>query len=87
MTPIEGLMVVTLIVAILSMTLSVIALWPKWKESLAMVRDGVLWIALIALVIGVATAALKRDRANQKAAIYKGASSNTNHESDREMHY
>jgi hypothetical protein len=55
MTPIEGLTVATLIMAILSMLLSSIAIWPQLKHGLVVVRDAVLWMALIVIALAVAT--------------------------------
>jgi uncharacterized membrane protein YfcA len=85
MTPSEGLTVVTLVVAIISMMLSVIALWPHWKDSMAVVRDGVLWIALIAVVIGVVTGAFKRNQTSPGQSMKTRTSLEENAGQLREM--
>lgn len=55
MTATEGLTVVTLVVALISMLLSCMALWPQWKDSLAVVRDTVLWMAVVVVLVAAAT--------------------------------
>ena len=49
----QPLSVIALIVAIVSMVLSSIALWPQWKHGLGVVRDLVLWAALAFVVVMV----------------------------------
>lgn len=56
----EGLTIVTLVMAIISMALSSLALWPQWKDSLAVIRDVVLWMALVIFLVAVATLGWKR---------------------------
>lgn len=53
----DSLMIATLIMSIVSMILSCMALWPQCKDGLVVVRDRVLWIALVAVVVGGATLA------------------------------
>jgi uncharacterized membrane protein YdbT with pleckstrin-like domain len=59
-TATEGLTIATLIVALISMVLSCMALWPQWKDKVAKVRDMVLWMALVAVVVAVVTMAWNR---------------------------
>ena len=56
----DGLTIVTLVMAIISMSLSCMALWPQWKDSLAMVRDVVLWMAMVAVLVAVVTVSWNR---------------------------
>ncbi len=51
----DGLTIVTLVVASISMLLSCLALWPQWRHALAFLRDIILWAALLFLVVGAAT--------------------------------
>lgn len=55
MTMSDGLTLVTLIVATISMLLSCIALWPQSKQTLSFVRDIVLWMVLVFVFVGLAT--------------------------------
>jgi hypothetical protein len=55
MTMSDGLTLVTLIVATISMLLSCIALWPQSKQMLSFVRDVVLWMVLVFIFVGAAT--------------------------------
>ena len=50
--PPETVAILALGVAALSLTMSCVALWPQLKNGFAILRDGVLWIALIAVVSG-----------------------------------
>ena len=59
-TATEGLTIVTMIVAIISMSLSCMALWPQWKDKVAKARDMVLWMALVAVVVAAVTMAWNR---------------------------
>jgi len=78
MTPTDGLTIVTLVMAIISMILSSIALWPHWKDSLAVVRDGVLWIALILIVVFVVSGALKRQPKGQGSRSHASSHGSVN---------
>jgi len=49
----QGLSIVALTTSILSMLLSMVALWPHWRERLAVIRDVVLWVALAIVVAGL----------------------------------
>ena len=52
----QTLMIATLIISIISMLMSMIALWPQWREQFAVLRDFVLWGALVvvaAIVLNV----------------------------------
>ena len=51
----ESLNLATLIVALMSMTLSCMALWPQCRDGVALIRDAILWAALIAVVVGATT--------------------------------
>lgn len=55
MTISDGLTLVTLIVATISMLLSCIALWPQSKKVLSFARDVVLWMVAVFVFVGVAT--------------------------------
>jgi hypothetical protein len=48
----QTLTLAALATSIISMLLSMIALWPQWKDQLAVLRDFVLWTALAVFVIG-----------------------------------
>ena len=54
-TVMEGLTIITLIMASISMLLSSMALWPQWKSSLAALRDAVLWMALVFVIVVAVT--------------------------------
>jgi hypothetical protein len=43
----QTLTMATLAIAIVSMLMSMIALWPQWREQFAVLRDFVLWGALV----------------------------------------
>lgn len=49
----QTLTLAVLATSIVSMLLSMIALWPQWKDQLAVLRDFVLWTALAVFVIGL----------------------------------
>ena len=55
MTLSDGLTLVTLVVATISMLLSCIALWPQSRQMLSFVRDVVLWLVLVFVFVAVAT--------------------------------
>ena len=59
-TATEGLTIATMVMAMISMILSCMALWPQWKDKVAKVRDMVLWMALVAVLVAVATVAWNR---------------------------
>jgi hypothetical protein len=56
----QPLTVIALIAAIVSMVLSSIALWPQWKHGLSVVRDLVLWAALVFVVVMVLNVRTRR---------------------------
>jgi large-conductance mechanosensitive channel len=56
----QPLTVIALLAAIVSMVLSSIALWPQWKHGLSVVRDFVLWAALVFVVVIVLNAQARR---------------------------
>ncbi len=51
----DGLTIVTLVVASISMILSSIALWPRSREALSFVRDVTLWVIFLFVFVGAAT--------------------------------
>ncbi len=53
MLSLESLACLALVMSVISMVLSSIALWPQWKTGISVVRDFVLWAALIFVVVGV----------------------------------
>ena len=63
----DGLTIVTLIVASFSMLLSSLALWPQWRHALAFLRDIVLWVTLVAIVVGAATMGWRHYRVSNRA--------------------
>ena len=65
----EGLTIATMIMAIISMVLSCMALWPQWKDKVAKVRDMVLWMALVAVVVAVVTMAWNRYAAQSFGSV------------------
>jgi MFS superfamily sulfate permease-like transporter len=72
----DWLNVVTLVVAIVSMVLSSMALWPQWKSSLVKLRDGVLWFALIFVIVAIATIGWSRF-SQRRAGVPHGAFPNS----------
>ena len=73
----QPLTVIALIAAIVSMVLSSIALWPKWKHGLAVVRDVVLWVALaffvVLLINGRARRAAETDASHTSQSVFQNA--------------
>ena len=63
----NGLTIVTLIVAAISMLLSSLALWPQWRHALAFLRDIVLWMTLMFIVVGAATMGWRYYRVSNRA--------------------
>ena len=51
----DGLTLITLAVATISMVLSCVALWPQSRQMLSFVRDVVLWLVLVFVFVAVAT--------------------------------
>lgn len=62
----DGLTIVTLIVASISMLLSSLALWPQWRNALAFLRDIVLWLILVFIVVGAATMGWRHYRVSNR---------------------
>lgn len=58
----EGLTLATLVLAIISMTMSIMVLWPQCRHGMAAVRDVVLWMALVFVVVGALTVGWRRVR-------------------------
>ena len=52
MLSLESLACLALVMSVISMVLSSIALWPQWKNGISVLRDIVLWAALIFVVVG-----------------------------------
>lgn len=50
----SNLVILALVMSALSLMLSSVSAWPSWKDSLATVRDAILWIALIFVLVGIA---------------------------------
>ena len=63
----DGLTIVTLIVASISMLLSSLALWPQWRHALAFLRDIALWVTLVFVVVGAATMGWRYLRVSNRA--------------------
>jgi hypothetical protein len=59
-TTTEVLTIATLVMAIFSMLLSSMALWPQLKDKLASLRDTVLWMAMVAILVAAVTMGWKR---------------------------
>ena len=55
-----SLTIVALAIACLSMLLSLVALWPQWKDQFAAARDVILWAALAVVVVAVVKSGLTR---------------------------
>jgi hypothetical protein len=53
-------MIATFIMSIVSAVLSCMALWPQCKQGLVVARDGFLWFALVATIVGLATLAWRQ---------------------------
>lgn len=49
-----GLNIVTLVMCVLTLTMATAALMPHLKQAIVMLRDGLLWLTLLAVVGGVA---------------------------------
>ena len=49
----RGLTILALATSIVSMLFSMIALWPQWRDRLAVIRDVVLWAALALVALGL----------------------------------
>lgn len=56
----DALMIATFVMSIISAVLSCMALWPQCKQGLVVARDGFLWFALVATVVGLATLAWRQ---------------------------
>ena len=76
----QTLAVAALLTSIVSMLLSMIALWPQWKDQLAVLRDFVLWTALAVMVVGIVGINWRKsvDAYNSQAGIQNGAFSSLN---------
>ena len=66
----DSLAIVTLLVAMVSMTLSSMALWPQWKHAVRVLRDVVLWTALVLVVVGATTIGWRHHRTAQRRANF-----------------
>ncbi len=49
----QTLAILALATSVVSMLLSMVALWPQWRDQFAVLRDVVLWAALAVVVIGL----------------------------------
>ena len=65
MQPHQPLVMAALVMSVLSTTLSIVALWPHLKDRLSVVRDVVLWIAVVGVAVTIFLSHQKGSRAEQ----------------------